>query len=140
MEKKIIVWYVGVALLLISALMAVSGIIAFYTPGDASRIPLLFSAFATGIVGFFPIIFIRNGSHKLNFREANCIVVTSWVFGCLAGMLPYVIYGEKFTFVNALFESVSGFTTTGGSRAGSSSGASRPPGWAASESSPCSRA
>ena len=55
MEKKIIVWYVGVALLLISALMAVSGIIAFYTPGDASRIPLLFSAFATGIVGFFPI-------------------------------------------------------------------------------------
>ena len=115
MDTKIIVWYVGVALLLISALMAVSGIIAFYTPGDASRIPLLFSAFATGIVGFFPIIFIRNGSHKLNFREANCIVVASWVFGCLSGMLPYVIYGDKFTFVNALFESVSGFTTTGAS-------------------------
>ena len=115
MNAKIIAWYVGIALLLVSALMIVSGIIAFHTPGDASRTPLLFSAFLTGIVGAYPFIFIRNGSHKLNFREANCIVVVSWVFCCFFGMLPYLFYGEDFSFVNALFESVSGFTTTGAS-------------------------
>ena len=115
MNAKIIVWYVGVALLLVSALMAVSGIIACCTPGDVSRMPLLFSAFATGTVGFFPLIFIRSGQHKLNFREANCIVVVSWLVGCLFGMFPYFFYGGDFNLVNALFESVSGFTTTGAS-------------------------
>ena len=89
MNAKVIIWYVGVALLLISALMTVSGIIACYTPGDSSRVPLFFSAFITCIVGFFPLIFIRSDAHKLNFREANGIVVASWLFGCLFGMLPY---------------------------------------------------
>ena len=115
MDAKIITRYVGVALLLVSALMAVSGIIAFYTPGDGSRWPLLFSALVTGIVGFYPLIFIGSGTHKLNFREGNFIVVASWVFACLFGTIPYLCYGGDFTFVNALFESVSGFTTTGAS-------------------------
>ena len=115
MDAKIITRYVGVALLLVSALMAVSGIIACYTPGDVSRTPLLFSALVTGVTGFYPLIFIRNDDHRLNFREGNCIVVASWMVGCLFGMIPYLCYGGDFTFVNALFESVSGFTTTGAS-------------------------
>ena len=34
---------------------------------------------------------------------------------CLIGVLPYILYGGPFTLVNAWFESVSGFTTTGSS-------------------------
>ena len=34
---------------------------------------------------------------------------------CIIGGLPYLLYGEPFTIVNAFFESVSGFTTTGAS-------------------------
>ena len=115
MNWKIITWYVGVSLLLVSALMVVSGIIACYTPEDESRVPLLMSAFLTGTVGFYPLIFVRKGQHRLNFREGNCIVVGAWLFACLFGMLPYLFYGREFTLVNALFESVSGFTTTGAS-------------------------
>ena len=37
------------------------------------------------------------------------------MFACLFGMLPFLFYGGEFTLVNALFESVSGFTTTGAS-------------------------
>ena len=115
MNWKINTWYVGVSLLLVSALMVVSGIIACYTPEDESRVPLLMSAFLTGTVGFYPLIFVRKGQHRLNFREGNCIVVGAWLFACLFGMLPYLFYGREFTLVNALFESVSGFTTTGAS-------------------------
>ena len=32
---------------------------------------------------------------------------------CIVGTFPYLIWGGEFTLVNALFESVSGFTTTG---------------------------
>ena len=115
MNWKIITWHIGVSMLLVAALMAVSGLFACLTPGDASRIPLLFSAFLTGTVGFYPLIFVRKNNHRMSFREGNCIVVMAWLLACFFGMLPYLFYGREFTLVNAFFESVSGFTTTGAS-------------------------
>ena len=95
--------------------MAISGIVACCTPGDESWTALLYSALITGIVGFFPHIFVSRGRQPLRFREGNCIVVMAWLCACLFGMLPFWLYGREFTLVNALFESVSGFTTTGAS-------------------------
>ena len=115
MNWRIIIWYIGVSLLFVAALMTVSGIIALLTPGDESRIPILYSAFLTGMVGFYPLIFVRKGRHRLTFKEGNCIVVGAWVLACIFGMLPFLFYGREFTLINALFESVSGFTTTGAS-------------------------
>lgn len=115
MNWKVITWYLGISLLFVSALMIVSGIIACYTPGDESRISLLLSAFLTGMVGFYPLIFVRKGKHKLSFREGNGIVVGAWCSSCLFGMFPFLFYGQEFSLVNSLFESVSGFTTTGAS-------------------------
>ena len=115
MNWKIIAWYTGVSLLLVAALMTVSGIIALFTPGDESRMPLLFSALLTGTVGAYPLIFVRKGGHKMSFREGNSIVVGAWILACLFGMLPFLFYGREFTPINAIFESISGFTTTGAS-------------------------
>ncbi|MCR5547381.1 MAG: TrkH family potassium uptake protein [Bacteroidales bacterium] len=115
MDSRIITWYIGVSLLLAAGLMLVSGLLTFLTPGDESRIPLLFSAFITGTVGFFPLIFVRRKKKRLTVKEGNGIMVGSWLACCLFGMLPFLMYGREFTFTNALFESVSGFTTTGAS-------------------------
>ena len=115
MNTRIIAWYIGISLLLVSALMAVSGFIAFMTEGDESRIPLLYGTVITFITGLFPLIFVRNRREGLRFKEGNCIVVGSWLFACLFGMIPYLMYSNEFTPMNALFESVSGFTTTGAS-------------------------
>ena len=115
MNWKIITWYIGTSLVFVALLMGVAGIVACCTPGDASRMPLLYSAFITGTVGFYPLIFVRRGRQPLSFREGNCIVVVAWIFACLFGMLPFLLYGREFTLLNALFESVSGFTTTGAS-------------------------
>lgn len=115
MKTTVISWYIGIALLLVSALMAVSGIMACFFTGDDSSTPLLMSAFITGVTGFFPLIFVRPRKHRLNFREVNFVVVGSWLSACFFGMMPFLFYGREFNFVNALFESVSGFTTTGAS-------------------------
>ena len=115
MNWKIITWYIGISLAFVAILMGVAGLVACFTPGDESRMPLLYSAFITGIVGFYPLIFVRRGDHPLSFREGNCIVVVAWIFACLFGMLPFLLFGHEFSLVNALFESVSGFTTTGAS-------------------------
>ena len=110
MNGQIITWYIGISLLLVATLMIIASLIALYTPGDESLVPLLLSAFLTGTVGFYPLIFVRKRQHKLNFREGNCIVVGAWVLACIFGSFPYLFYGGEFTPVNAIFESVSART------------------------------
>ena len=48
-------------------------------------------------------------------REGFAIVSLSWIFMSVFGALPFVISGAIPSFVDALFETVSGFTTTGAS-------------------------
>jgi len=50
---------------------------------------------------------------EINFREGMMTVVLGWLVTCVAGALPYIMYGHEFSLVNAWFESVSGYTTTG---------------------------
>ena len=52
---------------------------------------------------------------RLYAREGEVIVALSWVTLSLFGALPLWISGEIPSFVDALFETVSGFTTTGAS-------------------------
>lgn len=114
MKIHLVFRYVGIALVTISILMAVSGLIALFNEGDNSAMPLLVSAYITLSVGLFPMIFTKH-SREISTKEAYFIVAFSWLAVCIFGMLPYIIYGGQFTFVDALFESVSGFTTTGAS-------------------------
>ena len=115
MNPRIISYYIGISLLMVASLMALSAIVALLTPQDESLLPLLYSTAVTALAGSFPLIFVSKKAEKLTFREGNVIVVGSWCFACLFGMIPYLMYGGEFRFVNALFESVSGFTTTGAS-------------------------
>lgn len=111
MRLHIILRYIGVVLLANAAFLAVSaGISAFYH--ESSFLPLIYSAMVVLLFGVFPLIFVPPTSHIRN-DEGLMIVVCGWILSCLAGVLPYVLYGGEFTFTNAWFESVSGFTTTG---------------------------
>ncbi len=48
----------------------------------------------------------------LGYREGFAVVAISWILAGLIGALPYIL-SETLSPVDALFESVSGFTTTG---------------------------
>ncbi len=48
-------------------------------------------------------------------REGFVTVSLSWILISIVGAVPFVITGEIPSFVDAVFETVSGFTTTGGS-------------------------
>lgn len=54
-------------------------------------------------------------SEKIFAREGFVIVSLSWIFMSLFGALPFVISGAIPSPVDAIFETVSGFTTTGAS-------------------------
>ena len=68
----------------------------------------------TSLLGIFPLFFVKR-EDEVTTKEGYAIVVGSWLVACVVGMFPYLIWGGEFTIINAWFESVSGFTTTGAS-------------------------
>ncbi|MBO5007645.1 MAG: TrkH family potassium uptake protein [Clostridia bacterium] len=62
-----------------------------------------------------PLILMNNKDAKMYSREGFTIVALSWIVMSIFGALPFVISGSIPNFINALFETVSGFTTTGAS-------------------------
>ena len=113
MRFSVILRYVGTVMLCLSAIMAVSAGIS-YASNDTGFYPLLLSALLTLLLGGFPMIFVSKATN-ITTKEGFMIVVGSWVVSCVVGMFPYLIWGGEFSLVNAWFESVSGFTTTGAS-------------------------
>lgn len=112
MNIKAISVNVGKALLVSALFMFLSMIVSVIYGRDAAFGPLLISCIITLIVGAFPFIFVR-GKQSLSLKDGFLTIVLSWLLSFIFGMLPYVLYGGEFTLVNAWFESVSGFTTTG---------------------------
>ena len=114
MRFSIILRYVGTVMLCVSAFMAVSAGISLWNNSDSGFYPLLLSSLLTLLLGAFPMLFVPKVDSITN-KEGFVIVVGSWVLACVVGMFPYLIWGGEFSLVNAWFESVSGFTTTGAS-------------------------
>lgn len=70
------------------------------------------------IIAVFSLVMFlicRKAQKKFYAREGLVCVALSWIMMSLFGALPFVISGEIPHYVDALFETVSGFTTTGAS-------------------------
>ena len=106
--------YAGFSLIGVALLMFISAFIAFRNSMDDSFYPLLYSGMVSLLSGFFAIITTKP-QEKMGVEEGFRIVTGCWIAACVFGALPFLIYGGEFTVVNAFFESVSGFTTTGAS-------------------------
>lgn len=114
MRVDVVIRYVGMVLLFIAAFMLAAAGISMYNDFDSGFTPLLLSAIITTLLGLFPMIFVDKVS-EIKTKEGYAIVVASWLVACVVGMFPYLIWGGEFTVINAWFESVSSFTTTGAS-------------------------
>ena len=79
--------------------------------GDARS--MLLSALIVAAVGQPLFLLSRPKDRNLRAREGFLIVSLSWVVMSGFGALPFVISGMIPRYIDALFESISGFTTTG---------------------------
>lgn len=112
MNVKAISANVGKALLVSALFMFLSVIVSIGNGRDSAFGPLLISCIITALVGAFPFIFVKK-TQSLSLQDGFLTIVLSWFLSFVFGMLPYVLWGGEFTLVNAWFESVSGYTTTG---------------------------
>ncbi len=113
MRPQIILWYTGLVLVLNSIFLLVSTLVSLIN-FDSALFPLAYSTIIVFLFGIFPLIFVTN-TKEISNKEGLVILIMGWLLSCLLGTIPYVLWGGEFSFTNAWFESVSGFTTTGSS-------------------------
>ncbi|MFQ5586551.1 MAG: TrkH family potassium uptake protein [Thermodesulfobacteriota bacterium] len=114
MRLRPILYILGAINLCIALAMIAPLIVSLiYHDGEAHA--FLKAIIASGLVGALLFFLFRKGKVDVGHREGFVIVTLAWLDICLFGALPYLFSGVFTSFVNAYFESVSGFTTTGAS-------------------------
>ena len=112
MNVKLLLHVLGAILLVEAAAMVPSLAIAIgYGEGDAMA--FVWTILLLNAVGAPMRLFVKAEQTNLRAREGFLAVSLSWVLLSVFGALPFVFSGVIPNFVDALFESVSGFTTTG---------------------------
>lgn len=101
----------GFLLLMTAGFLMLPMIVDFiYKEGDWSI--FLISAVITAVSGG-GLMLVGKGAKGLRHREGFAIVSFGWTLIGIAGALPFVLSGVIPSFTDAVFESISGFTTTG---------------------------
>lgn len=73
-------------------------------------------AVATACILLGSLLTLKKTQNTIFYLKEGCIAtVLSWIFLSTFGALPFMITGEIPSFTDAIFETVSGFTTTGAS-------------------------
>ncbi len=111
-KNSIILYIVGILLVFESFFLLLPLLVSFiYADGNWMWYLLtVFICFALG----FPLTRIKPGKN-LSLKEGYIIVALCWLVLSLFGALPLMLSGDIPQYVDALFETVSGFTTTGAS-------------------------
>ena len=115
MNFRIVGRTVGRVLLLEALLMAPSLIwCAIDGEGDVA-VSFLLSMGIILLVGLALILLGKRSKESFQTQEGFITVALCWIFMSMLGCLPFVISGQIPSYIDALFEIVSGFTTTGSS-------------------------
>jgi len=114
MRIKVVFYLLGRLLTLIAGCMLVPALVSLYFNEFQTMELFLFSsgtAFLTGMLMTFLLRGEKDGA--LGAREGFLLVTMAWLILSLFGALPFYLSEHFVSFIDAFFESVSGFTTTG---------------------------
>jgi len=107
----VIIKVLGNLLLVESGLMIPSLLVAIYY-NQTDKLAFLYSVIITGIIGLIMSKCFKN-KKGIKAKEGLAIVAFGWILASFFGSLPFIFSGSIPSWVDAFFETVSGFTTTG---------------------------
>lgn len=97
-----------------SSLMMLPPVLVSFWYHDGTANLFLLSATLLLILGLLIYFPVRNARQELRLRDGFLIVVSAWLALVLVGALPFVLLtSPQLSYVDAVFESMSGLTTTG---------------------------
>lgn len=115
MRWQFIFKVVGILIFVLGLTMLFPLLFGFYYR-DGSLMPLSKAIVVTIVTGSMIYYITRDATTEvMSQREGMAIVALAWSTAGFFGALPFFFSTAEFTFTDAFFESVSGFTTTGAS-------------------------
>ncbi len=115
MNRKMVFYMFGRIVQIVGGLLLLPAVVA-QIYGEYRQL-WSFVGTAVGAVAVGTVISLccRTKNKVIYAKEGFAIVSLAWIAMSAVGALPFVISGEISSYVDALFETVSGFTTTGAS-------------------------
>ena len=107
--------FIGKILLVEAAFMLPACGISIYQHEEAAVQAFLITILLTVLMGGALVVTVRTEKKGFHAKEGLVCVGISWIVLGLFGALPFFLSGSIPNYVDALFEIVSGFTTTGAS-------------------------
>jgi trk system potassium uptake protein TrkH len=114
MNRKMVFFLIGRILLLEGGLLLLPLFVSVYY-WDGGQIPFLLTIALCLGLGLLLCRLCRTDNQVIYAKEGFLITALAWLCVSAVGALPFLISGEIPNFVDAFFETVSGFTTTGAS-------------------------
>ena len=114
MNYRIVFYMLGRILQIESALLSLP-VITSIIYQEKCLIYLLITMAISGIAGTVLTVICKKRDSMIYVKEGFMIVALAWMFMSAIGALPFFMSGEIPSYIDALFETVSGFTTTGAS-------------------------
>lgn len=112
MNKRLILKVIGVIMLVEAALMLLPMIVGLIY-GESDWIYFLYVLAGTGIVGGLLLWLMKPEKSGLFVSDGFIITAGAWIVLSAVGAIPFSISGVFPSYLDSLFETVSGFTTTG---------------------------
>ena len=114
MNRKMVYYMTGRIILLEGALLLVPLIVSLIYQ-DVGTVPFLITIAICAAVGGALSCFFRKTSQVIFAKEGFLITALAWLSVSAIGAIPFVLSGQIPSYIDAFFETVSGFTTTGAS-------------------------
>lgn len=114
MNVPLVLGILGRLLTAYSLAMSIPLIIAAFNK-EYSLKAFILSVIITGLAGMILMRRYKLSNLKMGVREGFAIVAAAWILTSLFGALPYWFADVVPTYIDAVFETVSGLTTTGAS-------------------------
>lgn len=113
MNKRMIAYILGILLLCEAALLILPTVVAAIY-GEAVIKSFLLTVALLAVIGTV-LIALKPKNKTIYARHGLIIVALGWILMSLFGALPFYLSGEIPHYIDAVFEAVSGFSTTGSS-------------------------
>ena len=114
MNKRYTFFIIG-KIIKFEALMLLPPLIVSFIYRDGGHIAILITMAVSLLLGYALTLTCKTENKLIFSKEGFVITAFSWLLISAIGALPFVICGDIPSYVNAFFETVSGFTTTGAS-------------------------
>lgn len=115
MNRKMVFNTVGRIAQIAAVLLLIPAVVALIYREYESLVVFLITAACSFAVGFAIFILTRTKNRIIYAKEGFAITALAWIIMALVGAVPFTLSGEIPSYVDAFFETVSGFTTTGAS-------------------------